>query len=49
MTLSVEAPVHFKIRDDELHQTDNFTYLGSITTQKSGTKEDIHNRLGKAR
>lgn len=49
MTLSVEAPVHFKIRDEELHETDNFTYLGSITTQKSIAKEDIHSRLDKAR
>lgn len=45
----MEAPAHFKIRDKELQQTDNFTYLGSITTQKNSKKEDIPSRLGKAR
>lgn len=49
MTLNMEAPAHFKIRDEEPHQTDNFTYLGSITTQKSSSKEYMHSRLGKAR
>lgn len=49
MTLNVEATDHVKIRDEELHQTDNFTYLRSIITPEGGTKEDIHSRLGKAK
>lgn len=47
--LHVEAPAHVKIRDEELHQTDNFTYLGSIITPEGGTKGYIHIRLGKSK
>jgi hypothetical protein len=48
MTLNVEIPAPIKIKDEELRQTNNFTYLGSIITSEGGTKEDIHSRLGKA-
>ncbi|XP_061173378.1 uncharacterized protein LOC133182546 [Saccostrea echinata] len=49
MTLNVELPAAVKINGEELRQTDNFIYLGSIIKPEGGTKEDIHSRLGKAR
>jgi hypothetical protein len=49
MTLYVEMSAPVKIKDEELRQTNKFTYLGSIITSEGSTKEDIHRRLGKAR
>jgi hypothetical protein len=37
------------VNGEELSQTNNFVYLGSIITSEGGTKEGIHSRLGKAR
>ncbi|XP_062619669.1 uncharacterized protein LOC134281202 [Saccostrea cucullata] len=48
MTLNVELPAPVSVNGEELRQTDNFIYLGSIKPE-GGTKEDIHNRLGKAK
>jgi hypothetical protein len=49
MTLDVDMPAPIKVKDEEIHQTKNLTYLDSIITSEGGTKEDIHSRLGKAR
>ena len=49
MTLNVNTPAPVKVNGANLHQTDKFTYLGSIIKPEGGTKEDIHSRLGKAR
>jgi hypothetical protein len=49
MALNVEMSAAIQIKDEELYQTNNFTYPGSIITSEDGTKEDIHSRLGKAR
>lgn len=49
MTINVKAPAYVKFRDKELHQTDNFTYLGSVITPDGGTREEIYTRLDKAR
>lgn len=49
MTINVKAPAYVKFRDEELHQTDNFTYLGSVITPDGGTREEIYTRLDKAR
>ncbi|XP_061181199.1 uncharacterized protein LOC133189822 [Saccostrea echinata] len=49
MTLNVELPAPAKVNGEELCQTDNFIYLGSIIKPEGGTKEDIHSRLDKAR
>jgi hypothetical protein len=42
-------PAPIKVKDEELCQTKNFTYLGSIYTSEGGAKKDIHSRLGKVR
>ena len=49
MTLNVNGPTPVKVNGIDLKQTDKFTYLGSIIKPEGGTKEDINNRLGKAR
>jgi len=49
MSLIVNTPAPVKVNGTDLRQTDKFTYLGSIIKPEGGTKEDIHNRLGKAR
>jgi hypothetical protein len=49
MTLNVEMPALIKVKDSELRQKINFTYLGSIITSKGNTKENICSRLGKVR
>jgi hypothetical protein len=48
-TLNVEMPALITVKDEDLRQTNKFTYLGSIITSEGGTKEDIQIRLGKAR
>jgi len=49
MTLNVNTPAPIKVNGTDLHQTDSFTYLGSVIRPEGGTKEDIRSRLGKAR
>jgi hypothetical protein len=48
MALNVEMIASVKVKDKDLRQTDNFTFLSSIITSESGIKKDIHSRLGKA-
>ena len=49
MTMNVTSPKHIQLNNLNLQQTEKFTYLGSIIRPEGGTKEDINNRLGKAR
>jgi len=49
MTLNVNGPAAVKVNGTDLKQVDKFTYLGSIIRPEGGTKEDISNRLSKAR
>jgi hypothetical protein len=49
MAVNVEMPAPNKVKDEEVRQTNNLAYLGSIMTSEDDTKEDIHSRLGNAR
>ena len=49
MTLNVNRPAPVQVNEENLRQSESFTYLGSIIKPEGGTKEDIHSRLGKAR
>ena len=49
MILNTTATVPIKVNNQDLANTDRFTYLGSSLTPDGGSKEDIQNRLNKAR
>ena len=49
MTGNVNAPAPVLLDDQALPSTETFTCLGSVVRQDGGTKEDIQNRLSKAR
>ncbi|XP_075768013.1 mast cell protease 1A-like [Pelodiscus sinensis] len=49
MTLNTITQTPIKINNNDLPFTDRFVYLGSIITPDGGSKQDIQNRLSKAR
>ena len=49
MILNVEKPKPIELYGTQLPNTEIFTYLGSIMRKDGGTKEDIKNRITKAR
>ena len=49
MTLNVSSPTPISVNSRDLPMTEKFTYLGSIIKTDGGTKEDITNRISKAR
>jgi hypothetical protein len=49
MKINAKRKQHIKIKDTNLEEVEEFTYLGSIVNIERGTDADVKNRINKAR
>jgi hypothetical protein len=49
MKINAKCKQPIKIKDTNLEEVEEFTYLGSIVNIEGGTEADVENRINKAR